>query len=318
MTSAATSPIGLTGIGECMVEFHASVPLSEAKALNLGVGGDVANSLVAFTRLGGTAAFISGIGDDPFGPTIRNGLTQCGLDLSQARTRQADNGLYFISVTEDGEREFTYRRTNTAASQVGPADIDPDFIARSSWLLLSGITQAISASASAATLEAARIARDAGLKIAYDPNYRPRLWELRGGIDAAREAFNDVCPLVDWIFPSHPADAVLLDASEEQAADPLWLLSRFGERARNVGLKCGADGALLLHNGQVERIGAAPVTRIIDTSGAGDMWNGSFIYGLHAGMAPADAAALANRMAARKLAFRGAIPPAEMYAQAGA
>jgi len=85
---------------------------------------------------------------------------------------------------------------------------------------------------------------------------------------------------------------------------------RFAERARNVALKCGAGGCILLGAGPARHVPGAVAEKVIDTTGAGDCWNGSFLFHLQQGAAPVDAAAAANRLAAAKLAYRGAIAPA--------
>lgn len=303
----------LVGIGECMVEFHSAEPLASATVLQRAYGGDVLNSLVANARLGGRTGFVTRVGDDPFGPGLLAAWQSEGVDTGCARETAGDNGVYFISVGLDGEREFTYRRQGTPASQMGPEDIDPAYIESSHWLLLSGITQALSPTCRAATLAAARIAAKAGVRIAYDPNYRPRLWLAQGGLMAARAAFEEIAPYAEWLLPSHPADAVLLgeDANYEETVDAGFAVAgRFAERARNVALKCGPDGCIVAGSGPARHVPGAKADKVLDTTGAGDCWNGSFLYHLQQGAAPVDAAASANRRAAAKLAYRGAIAPA--------
>lgn len=302
----------LIGIGECMVEFHSAEPLASASQLQRAYGGDVLNALVANQRLGGKTGFITAVGDDPFGSGLLAAWRDEGVDISRAFERPGDNGVYFISVAPSGERAFTYRRHGTPASQLGPEDLDPAYIASSHWLLLSGITQALSPTAQAATLAAARIAADAGVRIAYDPNYRPRLWAMQGGLPAARAAFDEIAPFADWLLPSHPADAVLLGADESLAEDldtAFAVAVRFAERAPHVALKCGADGCILAHSGAVRHVPGVKADKVVDTTGAGDCWNGSFLFHLQQTGSPLDAALAANRRAAAKLAYRGAIPP---------
>lgn len=303
----------LLGIGECMVEFYSSEPLATAVQLNRAYGGDVLNALVANQRLGGKTGFITRVGDDPFGPGLLAAWQSEGVDTACAREQAGDNGVYFISVGPDGERAFTYRRHGTPASMLGPEDIDPAYLADSHWLLLSGITQALSPTSRAATLAAAKVAANAGVRIAYDPNYRPRLWLAQGGLMAARAAFDEIAPYADWLLPSHPADAVLLgeDANYEETVDAGFAVAgRFAERARNVALKCGADGCILAGSGPARHVPGERAAKVVDTTGAGDCWNGGFLFHLQRGAAPVEAAAAANRLAAAKLAYRGAIPPA--------
>ena len=288
----------LVALGECMVELHAGEPLGEAAQLTRAFGGDVLNALASAARHGGRTGFITRVGDDPFGPSLLRQWRQLGIDTEQAPLAAGDNGVYFISLLEGGEREFTYRRKDSAASRIAAADLDAAYIASANCILLSGITQAISDSAMQATLAAARIARAYGVKVAYDPNYRPRLWAERGGLDAARRAFNALLPLVDILLPSHPTDFELFAAAPVLAAHP----------GLELAIKCGAEGSLLmLPNGPL-CIAPAEAT-VVDTTGAGDAWNGAYLLHRMRGADAERAATLANQAAAAKLAHRGAIPP---------
>lgn len=304
--------LDLIGIGECMVEFHAAEPLATATRLQRAYGGDVLNALVANQRLGGRTGFITRVGDDPFGIGLLAAWRSEGVDTTHAIEHPGDNGMYFISVAPDGERAFTYRRHGTPASQMGPEDIDPAYIGSTHWLLLSGITQALSPRTREATLAAARIASSAGVRIAYDPNYRPRLWAMHGGLAAARAAFVEIAPFVEWLLPSHPADAALLGDDEVVAEDiegGFTVAARFADYAPNIALKCGADGCILANPGASRHIPGVKAAKVVDTTGAGDCWNGSFLFHLQASDSSLDAAAAANRQAAAKLAYRGAIAP---------
>ncbi len=299
------------GIGECMVEFHATEALASATTLQPGYGGDVLNALVAVRRLGGTSGFVTRVGDDPFGPALLAAWRGAGVDTSGVLGDAGENGIYFISVDPAGEREFTYRRAGSAASRLAPEDIDAAYIAQGHWLLLSGITQALSGSARAATLAAARVAGACGVRVAYDPNYRPRLWQAQGGLAAARAAFDEIAALADLVLPSHPADAILLDdvaVADDGVAAARALARKFAQRARQVALKCGAHGCVLAGPGELTHVPAVAAARVRDTTGAGDCWNGSFLLQLRRGASAAGAAALANGHAAAKLAYRGAIP----------
>jgi 2-dehydro-3-deoxygluconokinase len=281
----------LIGIGECMVEFHATAPLAQATQFHKSYGGDVLNALVAAARAGSRSAFVSRVGDDPFGPGLLAAWREEGVDTSHAPLVPGENGVYFISVDAAGERSFTYRRAGSAASAM-TADVDEAFIASGRCLLLSGITQAISPGARAATLAAARISRAHGVTVAYDPNYRPRLWTETA---TARAACLELLPYVDILLPSLPADADVLPGPAPTLAP-------------HVAVKLGEQGSEVWHGGERTVVPVASA-QVVDTTGAGDCWNGTYLALLLDGVAPLDAAARANAAAAAKLAHRGAIPP---------
>ena len=293
----------LIAIGEGMVEFHAEGHGLSGDLFRRGFAGDVVNTLIHASRRGLNVALISRIGDDAFAPLLCKAWQDEGIDLSHAPVVPGDNGMYFILTDEKGEREFIYRRAGSAACGLGPADLDAAFLGAAKIVLLSGITQAISASAEALIRAASRLP----CVSAYDPNYRPKLWARRGGIAAAQAAFVDVAPHVKWIMPSYPADLVLIGADENLPASEA--LDRFAAIGPNVALKWGDQGALLSAGGAVWHVPAAPAAKVVDTTGAGDAWNAAFLSGLIRGQAPDKAAASANAYAALTLGFRGAIPP---------
>ncbi|WP_338760974.1 sugar kinase [Massilia sp. METH4] len=293
--AAAGRRFDLAGLGECMVEFNATEPLAHAVRFSKAYGGDVLNSLVTAARQGARTAFLSRVGDDPFGAGLRAAWAEEGIDASHAPLVPGENGVYFISLDAQGERSFTYRRAGSAAAHLTAAEIDAAFIASARCLLLSGITQAISPGARAATLAAARAARAHGVAVAYDPNYRPRLW---GNPEAARVACAELLPWVDILLPSLPADAGILPGAPQELVD-------------HVVVKHGEAGCEVWLRGERTAVPAVPAT-VVDTTGAGDAWNGAYLAALLRGEAPVAAAGIANRVAAAKLAHRGAIPPRDV------
>jgi len=293
----------LVAIGEGMVEFHAEAVGFEADTFRRGFAGDVVNALINASRLGLRCALVSRIGDDAFAPALVKAWEGEGIDLSHAPRVAGPNGIYFIMTDARGERSFIYRRTGSAASQLSPADIDAGWLCGARAVLLSGITQAISATAEAAVAAAAQVR---GPLMCYDPNVRPTLWALRGGIGAARAAFEEVAPRMNWLMPSYPADCGLLGDKTLTEDEALVAFAAYGP---SVALKCGEDGVRLRMAGESLHVAARPVAKVVDTTGAGDAWNGAFITGLLQGATPPAAAARANDHAGAKLAHRGAIPP---------
>jgi len=307
LAASVGRPLDLVGVGEAMVELFADEPLGTAAALRRAYGGDVLNTLVGAARLGARVGFVSRVGDDPFGPALRAAWLREGVDLSRCPLVPGINGVYFISVVPDGERAFTYRRAGSAAAALGPDDLDAGYLASARVLLLSGITQAISASAQAATLAAARLARAAGVVVAFDVNHRPQLWADRAAaaaVDAAelaRAACAELLPSVDLLLVSEPGDLAALGRGGVAA---------IGSGPEIVVRKQGADGCTLRVDGAWRHVPPAAPARVVDATGAGDAWNAGFVVGLLEGRAPWAAAARANGVAARNLEHRGAIAPA--------
>ncbi|GGJ58512.1 sugar kinase [Deinococcus roseus] len=298
--------LDLIGIGECMVEFHADRPLGETSTLHRSYGGDVLNTLVMGSRLGLKTSFISRVGNDPFGTGLLQAWQKEGVDTQHVPLVDGENGMYFISLLPGGEREFTYRRAGSAASQLRCEHLDAEHLASARMLLVSGITQAISESAQQTVLEAVKQAKAAGVQVVYDPNFRPRLWAIRGGQQRGKEAFFEVLPFVDVLLPSAPADLVMLELDHLPIQEALLVLSKLHPC---VVLKSGEDGAYFAQQGHPGHVAADQAQQVLDTTGAGDCWNGAFLQQVLLGVSLPEAIWFAHQVAARKLAYRGAIPP---------
>lgn len=312
MRGASERKLDLIGLGECMIELSASVPLRDASTLNVGFGGDVMNTLMMASRLGRRTGFISRIGDDAFGPGLRERWEAAGIDVSACPLVPGYNGMYIISTLKDNAHEFWYYRTGSAASSLSEDAVSPGYIASARAIILSGITQAISESAQRATLRAAKLAREAGTMVFYDPNVRLKLWAERSGGTApqlAQAAVAELLPFVDCVLPSHPSDAVAIGSNVNQLDDAAHASRYVGMGIRLVGMKLGSDGSCVYTAD--ERVASHPVAApsVVDSTGAGDAWNAAFICSLLNGQSAAIAGRLANKVAAWKVAHQGAIPP---------
>ncbi|NJK45419.1 MAG: sugar kinase [Pleurocapsa sp. SU_196_0] len=300
----------LIGIGECMVEFTTNEDASSATHWHRSFGGDVLNSLVTASRLGLRTAFVTRVGQDLFGSGLRASWASEGVDTSHAPLVPGTNGVYFISLRENGEREFTYRRSNSAASQLEPNDLDEQMFAHSRAVLLSGVTQAISRSAEATILRAAQLARAFGVTVIFDPNYRPALWAAQGGLSSAQRAWTQLEPFVDVLLPSFPADVPALGWQGTSAEHLLQGVTS----PKIIAIKCGDQGVWVHSQASpAVHVPALPNVTVLDTTGAGDAWNGAFIAAYLKGQPLNIAAREANRVAAMKLAHRGAIAPREAF-----
>jgi len=290
----------LISIGECMVEFFADEDLSSARTLTRSFGGDTLNTLVAAARLGTSTGYITRVGDDPFGPGLLASWQAEGVDISPARLVPGFNGIYFISVSASGERQFTYYRAGSAASSLDEEDLDPGYIAAARILHASGISQAISTSARRAVRVAFSLAREHGVRTCFDPNLRTKLWT----IPQAARALQEVLPLVDIMLPSAPEDtgSLLGTADPAAAIDEFW-----AHGVAIVVVKQGAEGVLVGWEGQKRHVPAYRTDRVLDTTGAGDAFNGAFLHGLCAGLDPFAAARWGCVTAGLKVRGRGAV-----------
>ena len=290
----------ILSLGECMVEFFAEEPLAEAHKLQKAFAGDALNLLAAASRMGSSCGFLSRVGNDPFQPFLLDGWESLGIDTSHVKRVEGRNGIYFISIYGHGEREFTYYRAGSAPSTMTPEDLDPDYIAQARVLHISGITQAISESARATALAAARMANEAHVCVSFDPNFRPALWSAA----EARAAAEELLPHVDIALPSGPEESEQLFgcASPQETAA---FLHGFGAYA--VAVKLGDAGVYVSAEGGRGTVPAFAVPQVVDTTGAGDAFDGAFLHGLVENMDPLEAARLGVVTAGLKVQGRGAI-----------
>ena len=293
------SQLDLISFGESMVEFFAEQPLADALVFQKAYGGDAMNVLVAAARLGARGGFISKVGDDPFARYLRAEWQREGLDLTHAPVVPGFNAVYFITVLEGGQREFTYYRAGSAASTFRAEELPLAALTTAKAFYTSGITQALGPNCRAAVLAAVRAARAAGVFVAFDPNLRLKLWTLA----EARAAFAEVLPYTDAVLISGPEESrTLLELD-----DPVEIAASLHARGvRIVGVKQGERGCTVSTEGRCEQVPALPVA-VVDTTGAGDAFNGAFLYGMTQGWDAIASARLGVVHASLKCRGRGAV-----------
>lgn len=283
----------VVALGETMVLLLAQQagPLREASTFSRHIAGAESNVAVGVCRLGGSAGFISRLGDDEFGRVILNRLRGEGVDVSHVvMDASAPTGLVIRERREVGPVDVLYYRRGSAASRLTPTDLSAEYIASGRYLILSGITPALSSSARETVFAAADIARGAGVTVVLDPNLRLKLWSA----DEARSVIRDLCGHADIVLPGHDEAQLLTGSSDahEAAAE----LLRLGPGL--VVVKLGADGALAVTPETAIASPATPVPRVVDPVGAGDAFAAGFLTGQIRGMDLSESLALANRCGA--------------------
>ncbi|MEO5758324.1 MAG: sugar kinase [Mesorhizobium sp.] len=294
---------GVASIGECMLELSGQT----GPNWRMGFAGDTFNTLWALHALSGgrPATYVSAFGDDPFSQGQIGFFAENGIGVGASPVISgARPGLYAITLT-GAERSFTYWRGDAAARQLAS---DPLALAESlsdqSLIYFSGITLAIlEEPARHALLAAVAKARQAGSLIAFDPNYRPRLWHTREG---AQAAIVEALAVTDIALPTFPDEQMLFgDTTPEVTAE------RLGQLVGEIVVKNGEEPALVVSNGLSARVPAIHVATPVDTTGAGDSFNGGYLAARLAGHAPVEAAGHAHRVAAAVVQVRGALAPFE-------
>lgn len=291
-------------VGEGMLELR-----REDGEWRLGTGGDVLNTAIHLARFGYEVALLSALGSDPFSDDLRGRWQSEGLDTSLVLSHpQRHCGLYAISTDEQGERSFTYWREASAAREMfalPESDAVTRTAAEADLLYFSLITLAIlPPEGRARLLQVAERVRANGGTVAFDGNYRARLWATPAHAAAVRDA---AIPLTNIGLPTFEDEQRISGSADPAQVAWRWHEGRCGE----VVVKLGERGCLL-SSGELQPP-PAPVS-VLDSSGAGDAFNAGYLDGRLQAVEPAEAALRGQRLAAWVLTRRGAIPPRDRAA----
>jgi 2-dehydro-3-deoxygluconokinase len=267
----------LVTLGEAMVGLVASEPgpLASARSFEPFVAGAEANVAVGVSRLGHTAAFIGRIGADGFGTAIARTLRGEGVDVTGLDVDpDARTGIFVRERRLVGPADLVYHRAGSAGSRLDRADVDgaAAVFEGASWLHVTGITPALSASAREAVGAAMQRARAGGATIGLDINLRRKLWA-----DAdARPVLRDLATASDIVFASLEEVAVVLGEEVRSANDAATGILDLGPEVAVI--KLGPAGALARER---DMPGAShegfPVPLVVDPVGAGDAFVAGFV-----------------------------------------
>ena len=289
----------IVALGEPLIEFN-QTRADDPHTYLQGFGGDTSNMAIAAARLGARAGYITRVGDDGFG---RMFLALWKSERVDARgvvvDRGAPTGVYFVTHGERGHA-FSYLRAGSAASRLTPADLPVEVIRDARALHVSGISQAISASACDAIFAAMTLAREAGAKVSYDTNLRLSLWPL----SRARATIVASLAYCDWCLPSLDDARQLFGSGDKNVI----IRACHEAGAPVVVLKCGQHGCVVSDGKRSETFAAHAVSDV-DATGAGDCFDGAYAARIVAGDDPFAAARYANAAAALATTGFGAVAP---------
>lgn len=286
-------------IGEAMVELSFA-----GEGWQLGYGGDTLNTAIHMARAGVDTAYLTALGNDEFSGRLREQWLAEGLDTSLILTdRERNAGLYAISTDAAGERSFTYWRSESAARRMFECDGIDAVLSRAEaadLLCFSLISLAIvPPDAREAIYTLANSVRERGGMVAFDGNYRPRLWQSVAEAVEARDAAISTATIG---LPTLEDEAALAGQMSAEQVAAHWQ----GLGCSETIVKLGAAGCRLPDGAVVApRAVLAPV----DTSGAGDAFNGGYLAARLKGASVAEAAASGHETAGWTIMRPGAIPP---------
>ncbi|MDE1996318.1 MAG: sugar kinase [Rhizobiaceae bacterium] len=292
-------------IGECMVE------LSQANDghLRKGFAGDTFNTAWyarACLPADWSVDYFTALGDDAMSDEMVDFMGRAGIGTTNIRRlRGRTPGLYMINL-KNGERSFSYWRDSSAARQLA-ADADRlrTAIEAANVLYFSGITLAILTHEDAETLLAElRRAKAVGKLVVFDPNLRPRLWS---SLDAMHTMIGEGARASTLVMPSFDDEASHF--GDDSIASTIRRYRLHG--ANMVVVKNGAEGAIVsTDTGDID-VPAVKVAEVVDTTSAGDSFNGAFLAHYLEHDDPVTAAQFAVKIAAKVIGEHGALVPPE-------
>jgi 2-dehydro-3-deoxygluconokinase len=262
-------------IGECMVELS---PASDGH-FKMGYGGDTLNTAVYLSRCGGNGDYFTVLGDDAYSQSMLEQWKSEGVGVDKVKIAEGRMpGLYIIDNDEHGERYFNYWRDSAAAKTLitdYPAVFDE--LADYDIIFLSGITLSLYSEQDVRALfDFLKTYRENGGQVIFDNNYRPRNW---GSVERALPVFNEMMSLTDVALLSFDDEKVMYGEHSAEQCIARW--SESG--AIEVVLKNGHHGCNHYKEGQTQLIPLPHVLKPIDTTAAGDSFNGGYLAARLAG-----------------------------------
>ena len=260
-------------IGEALIDF---IPHEKGRALNnvenfLRVpGGAPLNVAAAVAKLGGKSQMLTKLGQDGFGDAILNEVKPLGVDVSRiSRTNEANTALAFVSLREDGERDFSFYRNPSADMLLSAEEICVEDFNEKDILHFRSVSL-IDAPIKEAHRRAIEIAKEKGCLISFDPNVRLPLWK---NPEDCRKAILEFLPLSNIVKISDEELEFITGIKDEKEALDFLLT---GDVKVIIYTK-GTNGAEFITK---ERVIFSPSFKVSaqDTTGAGDSFIGSLLY----------------------------------------
>ena len=308
----------IIAMGELLIDFvslQRDTSVGYASQFEKAAGGAPANVAVGIAKLGVAAAFVTQVGNDPFGHYLKEVLANNGVDVSMVRVTSAANTmLAFVAVEASGERSFAFYRNPSADMLLTSDDLDHQQLEQAAIFHYGSITL-IDEPVRSATEAAIASAKQGGALISYDPNLREVLWSskqsAREGLMYGMQFANLVKMNVDEVMFLTETDMFTSLNDLLTAARSLW-----HDELQLMVITRGSEGCIALTQDEYWIVPGFSV-RVEDTIGAGD----GFMAGLLAGVYALDDLALltngdalqpilrrANAVGAMTAAHRGAIP----------
>jgi 2-dehydro-3-deoxygluconokinase len=260
-------------IGEAMMVFNgaADAPISIGAKVAATFAGAEANVAIGLARLGHSVKYLTVVGADPFGKAILLRMKAEGVDVSSCRgSARGPTGVMFKEREDPQSPRVLYYRRGSAFAELVEWTVEPAW-RDAGQIFLTGITPALGEGCRRLVTDVVREARERGIPVWLDPNFRAKLW--------AGEAFatvvGELLPYVDTVLPNEE-DARWLTGETEPRAVARRLMDR---GVRRVVFKAGERGAFVFAEEGEAHCERFAVARVVDPVGAGDGFDAGFLSG---------------------------------------
>jgi sugar/nucleoside kinase (ribokinase family) len=257
----------------------------------LASGGSVANSIIAFSQLGGSAAFIGCVGDDRYGLFYSNEFEELGIDIGSPIIVNESTGTCLCLITPDAER--TMRTCLAVSNHLSARHVEERRIKNSEWVFIEGYVFGNPNTGQTAIREAIRMAKLHGTKIAITCSdaFVPQVFG---------DALNEALRQADLFFCNEGEACAVANAKNAEEA-----FNKLKGKIPSLVVTNGPHGAFIRHDGVEAHVPSFP-SQPKDLTGAGDMYAGAFLYGITHGVPPQKAALAAGYLAHKVIMQVGA------------
>lgn len=262
-------------IGEVLIDFvpvQKGLSLKEVPAFEKTPGGAPANVAAAVARFGGKSSMLTKVGEDPFGDYLIEVLQHEGVETDKiCRTNKAKTGLAFVSLNEDGERDFSFYRHPSADLLLHEEEIDGNWF-RAGDILHFCSVDLVDSPMKNAHKKAIQAVTETNGFVSFDPNVRLSLWDSE---EACRQAIREFIPSAHLVkIAIEELEFITNQSNLDDAIHSLFI-----GNVQVVICTKGAMGAdLYIEGNKFESRGYQ--VEVVDTTGAGDAFVGGVLYKL--------------------------------------
>ncbi len=264
--------LDVIALGELLIDFTENGfsangnPLLEANP-----GGAPCNVLAMLQNLGKKTAFIGKVGKDAFGDYLKDTVCQAGIDVTNLiQDATVPTTLAFVHTAADGDRSFSFYREPGADMMLSESEIDYSQISDAK-IFHFGTLSMTHDGVRAATIKAVDYAKEHGLLLSFDPNYRPLLWKEE---ETAKEMIRYGCSVCDILKISDDEITFITGKDTVEEAIPVFVRMY---QPKLMCVTCGKHGSIAIYKDM--RVACDAVLRpdTIETTGAGDTFMGCML-----------------------------------------